>query len=93
MTVTAVETSSDMKYAKVFVSRIGDADEKKETLGALVSASGFLRKELARRLRLRHTPVLSFRWDGSIERGARLLRLMDRASDESAGRQLPSPQD
>ena len=82
ITVTEVSTSADMKYAKVFVSRIGSEKEKQETLSALASASGFFRKELARRLKLRYIPVLSFQWDDSIERGDHLFQLIDRLSQE-----------
>ena len=81
--VTEVSTSPDLKYAKVFVSRIGSEEEKRETLSALASASGFFRRELSRRLRLRHVPELSFQRDDSIERGDRLLQLIDQViSDE-----------
>jgi len=80
--VTEVSTSADLKYAKVFVSRLGSEEEKQETLSVLASASGFLRRELARRLKLRHIPVLSFQWDDSIERGDHLLRLIDGATPE-----------
>ena len=75
--VTEVATSPDLKYAKVFVSRIGSEEEKQETLRALASASGFFRRELARCLKLRSVPVLSFQWDDSIERGDHLLQLID----------------
>lgn len=78
--VTEVSTSPDLKYAKVFVSRIGSEEEKRETLSVLVSASGFFRRELAKRLSLRHIPELSFQWDDSIERGDHLLQLMDRVT-------------
>ena len=81
--VTEVSTSPDLKYAKVFVSHIGSKEEKKETLSVLAAASGFLRNELARRLRLRRIPELSFQWDNSIEQGARLLELIDRVSADS----------
>ena len=64
--VTEVSTSADLKFAKVFVSRIGSEKEKQETLSALASASGFFRRELAKRLKLRFIPILSFRWDDSI---------------------------
>ncbi len=78
--VTEVSTSSDLKYAKVFVSRIGSEEEKQETLSVLASASGFFRKELGRRMKLRCVPELSFQWDDSIERGDHLLQLIDRLS-------------
>ncbi len=77
ITVTEVSTSADLKYARIFVSRIGSEEEKQETLSGLVAAAGFLRNELARRLELRRVPELRFQWDDSIERGARLLRLID----------------
>ncbi len=75
--VTEVSTSPDLKYARIFVSRIGSEAEKKEIMSALTAASGFFRKELARRLRLRRIPELSFQWDDSIERGGYLLELID----------------
>ena len=75
--VTEVSTSADLKFAKVFVSRIGSEEEKRETLSVLASASGFFRKELGRRMKLRYIPELSFQWDDSIERGDHLLQLID----------------
>ena len=80
--VTGVSTSPDLKYARVFVSRISSEGEKQETLSVLASASGFFRKELARRLKLRYIPELSFQWDDSIERGNRLLQLIDEVTPE-----------
>ena len=80
--VTEVSTSPDLKYAKVFVSRICSEGEKQETLSALAAASGFLRSELTRRLRLRRIPELDFQWDESIERGAHLLELIDKVSTD-----------
>ncbi len=82
--VTEVFISADLKYAKVFVSRIGTEEEKRETLSVLSAASGFFRRELARRLKLRYTPELSFHWDDSIERGDHLLQLIDRVSLEKS---------
>ena len=77
VTVNDVSTSPDLKYARVFVSCVGVEQEKGKILAALASASGFLRNELAGRLRLRHIPELSFKWDDSIERGAHLLEIID----------------
>ena len=75
--VTEVSTSADLKHAKIFVSCISSKEEREETLNALTAASGFFRRELTKQLRLRRIPELSFHWDDSIERGDRLLRLMD----------------
>ena len=78
--VTEVVTSADLKHAKVFVSFISTKEEKLETLSALTGASRFFRKELAKNLRLRRIPELSFHWDDSIERGDHLMKLIDQAS-------------
>jgi ribosome-binding factor A len=75
--VTEVSTSPDLRYAKVFVSCIGSEEEKEEMLKGLGAAANFLRNQLAKRLRLRRIPELSFHWDDSIERGTHLLQLID----------------
>jgi ribosome-binding factor A len=80
--VTEVATSPDLKYAKVFVSCINGKQEEQKTLGVLNAASGFLRKELAKKLRLRRIPELNFYWDDSIEHGDHILRLIDQVSSE-----------
>lgn len=87
ITITSVSTSPDLKYAKIFVSRISSEEEKQETLKALAAASGFLRNELAKCLRLRRVPELKFQWDDSIERGARLLELIDKVTSNSTADQ------
>ncbi len=81
--VTDVLTSPDLKYARVFVSCICTDEEKKKTLGALTHAAGFIRNELAKNLRLRRIPEITFCWDESIERGARLSALIDRVCAEN----------
>ena len=83
ITVTGVSTSPDLRYAKIFVSRIGSEEEKQQALSGLVAASGFLRNELAKRLGLRRIPELRFQCDDSIERGARLLSLIDEVTTQS----------
>jgi ribosome-binding factor A len=83
VTLTEVSVSSDLRYAKVFVSCMGSEEERQQTLSGLTAASGFLRNQLAKRLRLRRIPELSFHWDDSIERGARLLQLIDKVSADS----------
>ncbi len=85
--VTDVSTSPDLRYAKVFVSRIGSEEERQETLSVLAGASGFFRNELAKRLRFRHIPELNFQWDDSIERGDYLLQLIDKVSSGSSTEQ------
>lgn len=80
VSITEVVTTPDLKYAEVFVSCIGNDEEKKEILSTLVAASGFLHNELTKRLKLRHVPILEFRWDNSIEQGARILELIDQVT-------------
>lgn len=83
VTVSAVEVSRDLSHAKVFVTRIDQGDGGiDESLAALRRASGFLRRELGRRMRVRTVPELHFVHDVSIERGNRLSDLIDRAVAE-----------
>ena len=81
--VTAVDTSPDLTFAKVYVSSAeGEPGDRAATMAALTSAAGHLRTELARIMRLRRMPELAFYWDDSIERGDRILRLLDEVSRE-----------
>ena len=80
--VTGVSTSADLRHAKVFVSYLSSQEDKQKTLNALTAAAPFFRRELAKHLRLRHIPELSFYWDDSIEQGDRLLRLIDQVSSQ-----------
>lgn len=83
--VTGVQMSGDLRYAKVFVSVLGELDEQRATIKALEHASGFLRHELAQRLTIRYTPEILFKLDESIARGARMLELMRQVREESGG--------
>jgi len=76
VSVTDVELSGDLRHAKIFVSVYGDAAEKTRTMAALASAQGFVRTALARRIPLRYFPQVHFEIDESIERGARVERLL-----------------
>ena len=75
LTVTAVETTGDLRYAKVYLSILGQVDEKELKKG-LKSASPWLRRELGSLLTLRYTPELVFERDLSLERGAELSRVI-----------------
>ena len=85
--VTEVSISPDLRYARIFVSHIGSEEERRETLSALAAASGFFRRELAKRIRIRYIPELSFQWDDSIERGTHLLELIDQVTSDSTPKQ------
>lgn len=80
ISITKVTTSSDLRLSKVFISTLGNKVDKNEILKGFAAASGFLRKQLANRLKLKHTPELSFHLDDSIERGAEVLRLIEQVA-------------
>ena len=75
VSVTAVETTPDLKYAKIFVSVL-DKSASAQALKGLKSASGYLRRELGRALNLRNTPELTFVRDDSIDKGAHILDML-----------------
>jgi ribosome-binding factor A len=79
ITLTGVELSADQSHAKVFFTSLGDAGERQHTQVALDHAAGFLRSQLAHALKTRTVPQLHFVYDESVERGARLSRLIDEA--------------
>jgi ribosome-binding factor A len=79
VTITDVEVSSDQSHAKVFFTLLGDNQKILETTEGLRRAAGFLRTQLAQRMKLRTVPQLEFRYDASVERGVRLSRLIDEA--------------
>lgn len=78
VTVTGVELTDDMSYAKIFVSLYGDEARREETWQALNKALGFLRTEIAKRIRLRFAPVLLLQRDTSLEYGAHIQSLLDK---------------
>ena len=84
ISVTRVETTGDLRYAKVWLSVLGLRDEKEFRRG-LKSAAGWLRRELARALELRYTPELVFELDHSIEYGAHISELIQSLDTDSDG--------
>ena len=84
VSLTEVETSADLRHAKVFVSVFGSDEERKSTLEALRHASGFLRHEVAQRVTLRHMPELEFVLDSSLEHGDRILRLLKQVQQKGS---------
>jgi ribosome-binding factor A len=79
VTVSAVEVSRDLAYAKVYISTLNPEEDIEQTLKVLRRAGGFLRRELGRRMLLRIVPELRFVYDESIERGSRLNSLIEEA--------------
>lgn len=77
VTVTSVETTPDLRQARVYVSVLGSDEERAETLAGLESAHGLLQQAVATELRMKHTPTLQFVFDESIDRGMRISELLD----------------
>lgn len=76
VSIVAVDTTGDLKECKVYISVLGDNEKRNQTMQGLESSSGFIRRELARRLNLRNTPHLHFIMDTSIERGIEMSKLI-----------------
>jgi len=84
VTVTAVDTSNDLRHARVFVSVLGTERKRQLALEGLEAAHSVLQARLARELRMKRTPQLTFEYDPSIERGVRMSKLIDElAPDDS----------
>jgi ribosome-binding factor A len=96
-TIISIETTPDLRHAKVLVSVIGQPDDRKTTLNAMGRAMPFVRHELGKRLRLKRIPEFHLELDDTLERGTRVLHLLDelgagRAPDEQPrGETLPTP--
>ncbi|HYP56103.1 MAG TPA: 30S ribosome-binding factor RbfA [Solirubrobacterales bacterium] len=81
VTVTSVETSPDLRTAKVFFSVLGDEEAREETLAGLRASHGVLQSRIAAETHMKRTPKLTFRYDDTVETGMRISRLLD---DEGA---------
>jgi ribosome-binding factor A len=77
VTITGVVTSADLRIATVYVSVLGNARKRRSTLAGLEAAHGLLQGQLARQLRMKRTPQLTFEYDLSVERGVRMTQLID----------------
>jgi ribosome-binding factor A len=77
VTITGVDTSTDLRQARVFVSVLGSEKKREATLRGLEAAHGVLQSRLARELRMKRTPQLTFEYDPSVERGVRMSQLID----------------
>ena len=82
VTVTGVETSPDLRQARVFVSVLGSARKRKQSLEGLAAAHGVLQSRLARELRMKRTPTLAFEYDPTVEEGVRMSKLIDGLVDD-----------
>ena len=82
VTVTSVETSPDLRTAKVYVSVLGDEDEREETLSGLRSSHGVLQSRIAAETRMKRTPTLTFHYDDTIAQGVRISQLLDEGPND-----------
>jgi ribosome-binding factor A len=89
VTVTAVETSPDLRHARVFVSVLGNPGERRRSLKAMDSARGFLQRRVGTELRMKHTPQIQFVYDETPERGMRINELLQ----AEAGEQRREPEE
>lgn len=83
VTITRVEMSPDLRYATLYTSVYGDDDEQQSTLQALSGASGYIRRLLAPRLRIRHIPMVRFRLDHSMEHADQVTRMLNEIEPSS----------
>ena len=83
VTVTAVDTSPDLRAARVYVSVLGTEEEREAALEGLRSSRGFLQARIGDELRMKRTPTLSFHYDDTVERADRMTRLIDEVAPEA----------
>ena len=82
VTVTAVDTSPDLRQARVYVSVLGTDPERRRSLDGLRSAHGYLQRRVADQLRLKHTPTLDFVYDDTTDRAQRIESLLEREAEQ-----------
>ena len=85
VSITRVDTTGDLRYARIYISAL-DKSQEKEALKGLKSAAGFLRRELGRSLQLRYTPELQFVADDSIQHGAHILEVLRQVEQQDEAR-------
>lgn len=85
VTITKVKMSDDLKIAKVFFSVIGDELERENSKQGLESASGFIKRELGKRLKVKYIPNIKFIWDDSLEYGIKISEVLKKLKEENNG--------
>lgn len=93
ISVTEVQTSSDLRSAKVFFSVLGDETAKRDALAAMRAAGGFIHRTMKRRKTLKYAPFLSFRLDDSIQQGVEMQRFIERNAPPTTAREGGDAQD
>jgi ribosome-binding factor A len=89
LSIVKVEVAGDLRHAKIYVSVLGDDQQKKDSLKALTHAAGFLRSEVGQAMQLRYTPELHFVLDESIEHGAKIAKLLVQVQQENKEKESP----
>ncbi|VEP16521.1 Ribosome-binding factor A [Hyella patelloides LEGE 07179] len=82
VSITDIDLSGDLQHATIFVSIYGTEEAKEETMEGLKASEGFVRKELGHRIRLRRSPEITFLEDSSLERGDKMVHLLNQISQE-----------
>ncbi|HZX20958.1 MAG TPA: 30S ribosome-binding factor RbfA [Clostridia bacterium] len=80
--ITEVDLTRDLRYVNIYVSILGDEEEKKETIEGLTRASGFIRREIGKNIKARYTPEVIFKLDNSIERGIHMYNIITKVSEQ-----------
>jgi ribosome-binding factor A len=91
VTVTRAELTADLRQVKVYVGVLGDAAQREKTLAGLKQAAGFVRRELGRRIRVRHTPELTFQYDSGLDATDRVAKLLE--ENRASASPDPEPDD
>ncbi|WP_222862832.1 30S ribosome-binding factor RbfA [Geothermobacter ehrlichii] len=84
VTITGIDVTTDVQFARVYFTVVGDEDARRDSAAALERAVGFIRRQLGKRLHMRTVPELSFRYDHSLERGNRIEELLRSLREEGA---------
>lgn len=92
VTVTDIKIDREIEYADIYVNALGDEHREKEVMAGLKRANGFLRKEIAARLKIRHMPVLHFHWDRNLQAALDIEELLDAVKAKDAARTEPPAQ-
>ncbi len=82
ISITGVSITEDLRHVRVFVSVMGDEETRAQALQGFRAASGYIRREVSTNLRMRHAPEFAFVYDDSIERGSKILQMLDRLNTE-----------
>jgi len=91
VTITRVQVSPDLQHARVYYTSLGDDAARKNTARALDRAAGFMRRQIGKRLRLRHAPEIQFEFDASIGHQDRVQQLLNEIADERAKASASAP--